>query len=108
MGYSRQDAKDSVPEGWHGLVDELYDMYDQYGDGVEVLQVKEKFAGLVVYIQTGLGDEIFDATHEAWVKSREICEVCGKPGKVAERYSWMKTLCSDHERVWMGGDVEAE
>jgi hypothetical protein len=63
--------------------------------GFRVVQIKEKFATLEVYVQGG-NDEIFKATMRAAKLSGETCETCGKPGEEAllpGSYSWIITAC---------------
>lgn len=63
-----------------------------------VLQVKEKFGGLRFYTGPAT-DEIFKLIHEAEKKSYEICERCGKKGKLHQRLGWLKTLCPDCAKI---------
>jgi len=56
-----------------------------------VMQVKEKFGGLRFYPGFA-SDKIFDLIDEAEEKSYEICETCGKPGKITGG-NWVKTSC---------------
>lgn len=59
----------------------------------KIVQVKEKFATLSVYPNFA-SEEIFNIIHEYEKKSAEICENCGKPGKI-RNLGWMRTLCND-------------
>lgn len=60
-----------------------------------VLQVKEKFGELRFYLDFA-SDEIWNLTERALQKSREICEVCGKPGKIDYENRWYKSRCEQH------------
>ena len=60
-------------------------------EGVEILQIKEKFGTLRFYVG-GASDEIHDAIDEAERLSEITCERCGEPGTL-RRNSWLATLC---------------
>jgi|SRR5690606_903362 len=71
---------------------------DKTKPSVTVAQIKEKFGGLRYYVDFENSDESFmkkinALIHEAEEKSFTICEMCGEPGKMAAKKSWMKTLC---------------
>lgn len=59
----------------------------------KVIQVKEKFGGLRFYTNWG-NEQIHKFIDKAENESYDICEVCGKPGRVRED-SWVKTLCDE-------------
>lgn len=59
----------------------------------QVIQVKEKFGELRFYVNYG-SDKIYDLIEEAEEKSAEICEICGKPGKLNEG-NWLRTRCKN-------------
>ena len=84
--YSREYAKQCVGNGWHGLIDEAYDLCERYG--VEVTQVKEKFGQLRIYtgIMTKESSDVLDP--KIWAieeKSRSVCE---------SRGGWLKSICN--------------
>ncbi len=83
-------------EGWFDILDQLWKDLDEL-EGVVLGQVKEKFAGLRVYLEP-MSSNDFDEAHrlidEAEVKSFKTCEVCGKPGKV-HGDGWVFTACDD-------------
>lgn len=87
--------------GWYPLIDELCGKIekilegetDEFRKGFQVLQVKEKFAGLRFYVTYG-NDEIWDLIEEYERRSFEICENCGgTPAKVYEKHHWLRTRC---------------
>jgi hypothetical protein len=86
--------------GWYDIIDELCSkiqtVCDREGFQVVALQVKEKFGGLRFYIGAG-NDEIFNLIDEAESKSFEVCETCGKPGKLVG-HGWVYTACPEHTR----------
>lgn len=56
-------------------------------------QVKEKFGTLRFYMTSGT-DEMCQLINEAENKSAEICETCGKPGKLRGG-GWITCLCDE-------------
>jgi hypothetical protein len=84
-------------KGWWGLLDRVQAFIEeQRKDGpVEILQAKEKFGGLRVYVN-GLSEE---ADRELWAlldESYKMCEVCGQSGKLVSPRGWFRTLCPVH------------
>jgi len=65
------------------------------GSQFEVLQVKEKFGGLRVYVNDA-NDAIRLRIETAVHESFHTCELCGRAGELRED-SWIKTLCDEHE-----------
>ncbi len=60
----------------------------------EILQVKEKFGGLRIYVNDA-DDNIRLFIETAQLASSRTCEVCGQPGTMREG-GWIKTLCDQH------------
>lgn len=82
---------DSLPEE-----DKAKTLLEGGWPGLEVHQVKEKFGTLRFYVGAAT-DEMHDRINEAEKKSAEICEVCGKPGKIRGRM-WIYCACDEHTR----------
>lgn len=91
MTLDRAYAKECVGEGWSALVDEVYDRLPQ--DAV-VLNVKEKFGGLRIYVD-GVSMEVLDFIDDIEDKSLDTCEICGAAGKPRPT-KWIKTYCDKH------------
>jgi len=89
--------------GWKSLYEPLIDEVTRL-DG-EVLQVKEKFAGLRFYysvpatISKEVHEQLTKKVAAAEDKSFEICEECGEPGQRAGK-GWIRTLCEKHAKEW--------
>ena len=64
------------------------------GRKFEILQVKEKFGGLRIYMNRA-NDAIRRRIEAAKLESFRTCEVCGQSGKRREG-GWIKTLCDEH------------
>lgn len=94
-------------------MDKVYDAIRDNNWPVAVVQVKEKFGALVMYISYSYVDQpkngnAIEAAHkyieeDIYTESIKICEVCGKPGKRRTRRSWLKTLCTEHWKEWESG-----
>lgn len=71
-------------------------------------QVKEKFAGLRVYM-TEYTPEINAAIDEAEEESLKTCETCGEPG-IVRSGGWALTLCDKHneERNYGSAHLQPE
>jgi hypothetical protein len=113
-GYSREQAMASTGDGWRDLAAAGWDAAT--AAGAKIVQVKEKWARLRIYVDQGgqhdpvvaqrLGAELA-AIERA---SGRVCEACGRPGRVwgeteeerarisdatGRRSIWLKTLCRD-------------
>ena len=82
-----------VGEGWRKLVEPLIDLCK--AEGVEILQIKEKFGGLRFYVGSA-GQNVYDAIDAAEAASFSVCEECGAPGKPVDTSGWTKTACETH------------
>jgi hypothetical protein len=88
-GLTREQAKECVGQGWHNLLNFLY---DRLPPSVYVAQVKEKFGGLRFYAD-GVSEKMQELIEEIEDTSLYTCEVCGNEGKVRNRNGRLKTLC---------------
>lgn len=91
-------------KGWYGLFEEACQLLESYRDRcpeIHLLQVKEKFARLTVYVgfvdaSTELCREIYDALQVICNKSEQTCEICGSTNNVSKGTPngyWLRTLC---------------
>ena len=93
-------------DGWYDLIREasrkieelILELPEADREGVFAEQVKEKFAGLRLYM-SGMPTQIYsrvqEVIREAEKKSFETCERCGKPGELYTG-GWLHTLCPEH------------
>ena len=87
--------------GWSPLLKEALDKVQDLGVRICVVQVKEKFGGLRVYVdpheQTDHEEprwpEVENILESAQVKSFKTCEGCGTTEEVTTSGGWLKTLC---------------
>jgi hypothetical protein len=98
----REYAKMCVGAGWHSLVDEAFDYFEE--QAVEVIQVKEKFGQLRIYV-TSASDEMY-VSENVYAKIAEIegrsgrmCECCGQPAEQRTKGGWVKTICIPCEEI---------
>jgi len=91
--YTREYSKKCVAAGWHGLVDELFDLVEK--EKFEVAQVKEKYGSIRIYVN-GANEDVYKMIDDLERRSSTICEVCGKSGERVSRGGWIKTRCKDH------------
>jgi hypothetical protein len=99
----RERALESVGEGWNPLINIVYDKKPAF---INIVQVKEKFGTLRIYLDILSSEEYasqeFVAFREVigWAEreSSKTCEWCGKPGTSDNRYYWLLTLCTSCKR----------
>ena len=83
-----------IGEGWHPLLRDIVAQLFAIGWDGQIVQVKEKFGGLRVYIEGN--DEQQKLVAKMAHHSYDICEDCGEPGTLRQG-GWMRTLCDEHE-----------
>ena len=89
-------------DGWFDLLWQLCERLEpivraaerESGRPFEVLQVKEKFGGLRVYMNIS-NDAISALIENAELESTQTCEVCGKP-RTRRGEGWNTTRCDNH------------
>lgn len=92
-------------DGWYDLVRDLSEnltkeinkLPEEERIKFKALQVKEKFAELRYYFMGPTTEEMDRLIEEAECKSIEICEACGKPGRVVGK-RWLYTACEEHTK----------
>lgn len=101
----------NIEKGWYELLDNLCRKLKTIQEfaGIEVVanQVKEKYGELCFYYvilgnreidevwREGFIDIIDSLIRYAELKSRYVCELCGKSGKLCVRGGWLKALCKN-------------
>lgn len=82
-------------EGWEALLAPVIVEADRVG--ATLTQVKEKYGKLRVYFDPGAADTdaLEDLIDHAEAASATVCELCGKPGVLMVKGSWLKTLCPE-------------
>lgn len=95
-----KDARLELPKGWVKLGCELLHEFNDLkvnkilSADFKVLQMKEKFGGLVVYCSEE--PLIVQRLCEAFAEmSEKTCQDCGYPASPCERRGWFRTLCEN-------------
>lgn len=90
-----------VGTGWSSLIREVFDVINSIESGpIIVLQVKEKWGGLRIYVDsTKCNQSDRDRLHAVLVdtenRSFKTCEQCGAPGNQRGN-NWIYTSCEEH------------
>lgn len=108
-GIIAEDMYFECNDGWYQLIDNLFHILTshavnaQLDDNFKVVTVKEKFGGLRVYYTASFSSGIYNgddfvsgAIAMAERISYNICDMCGAPGEVRVKSSWLKTRCDNH------------
>lgn len=93
-----------APKGWCSITKPLQNFIEK--NGATVLQIKEKFGGLRVYVNyNGIEEKtqniISGAIRFAEFATSTMCVMCGNEGKSMTKNGWMTVLCDvhDHETI---------
>lgn len=84
-----------VPDGWVDLMVELDAALVEVCPSIRYEQIKEKWAELRVYVSHA-NDAARELIRDAELRSRTICERCGKPGAPCGGRGWYRALCETH------------
>ena len=84
-------------DGWARVLAPLLKELSEAGDA-RLVMAKEKFGEMRVLLSPP-GDERFrDSVECLRLRSRFVCETCGKPGRLRRRSDgWMFAACDEHE-----------
>ena len=90
----------AVCDGWAAILDDMASEIEQYcaTSGTQlpsVLQVKEKFGTLCVYVGR-VCDELHEIIARAETRSAQTCEICGAVGSLRSDGGWLRTRCEEH------------
>ncbi len=91
--YKDEHTGEEVGEGWWPITKPLVAELRRWG--VHICQIKEKFGGLRVYVDTA-DDEVYKLIEAAEVACDTTCEVCGERGTPNGSRGWIRTLCATH------------
>ena len=100
--------------GWAGILRDLFlSIEEQYkkrevDPDIVILQIKEKFGTLRVYVSFDKTDDTFLSIHrniralieKAEKQSMTICEYCGNSAEIRKEMPWEKTLCETCFSKW--------
>lgn len=94
-------------DGWTSILVKLLDVLESEIAAMpeaeqpkyRVVQIKEKFGMLRVYM-SGIGSlRMQQAIRFAEEESAVTCELCGKPGKIVSPRHWLIARCPEHENA---------
>jgi hypothetical protein len=93
---------DSVGPGWTPLLLTLDDQLKAIQPNYQVVQMKEKFGGLRIYLAgspAGVFEEVNRLICTAEGVAERTCEFCGRPGipqaPPGRSTGWVKTACDE-------------
>jgi hypothetical protein len=99
-----------IMAGWRPILERLLGRLEseivaqpaEERDRFRIVQIKEKFGRLTVYLDTEGTPAMRAAIDAAAEESVQTCEVCGVPGELKERNFWWAPRCKEHEtwRPW--------
>jgi len=89
--YTLSESLSRVDSGWHVLVQTFFRGIKDKPE-VKVLQIKEKFGGLRIYVDNA-DPEVHALIRELESDSMSICEKCGQPGTQRSVKGWTHTIC---------------
>lgn len=95
MSHENRRYRAHIPDGSHALFDELVTDLDQLDATLEIVQAKEKFGELRVYLKAskpGATDLIDAATGQ----SKRMCQVCGSDAILRVTQGLYQTLRENH------------
>lgn len=82
--------------GWYPIVAELDRGIAAADPAARYCQIKEKFGGLRVYLDSAETPEVEALILAAEDRAARTCEACGQPGMLRAERSYMQTLCDRH------------
>lgn len=85
-------------KGWMKLIQPILDYIEAYNrdkeekDKIRILQIKEKWGFLCVYVDNST-DDLDNLIGLAEEFSGDICEMCGSSKDIGRTNGWISTLC---------------
>lgn len=79
-------------DGWFPLLEEFFQKLAALNQPVQILQIKEKFGGLRIYLSNS-NEEISDLVEATIAKANNTCEMCGEKGEVMSSHGWLRCIC---------------
>ena len=81
--------------GWYPILARTEEQLRQIDPDYQVLQIKEKFGTLRFYLAWQYDELGKAAVAEAEAEAARTYELCGSPGRLRTRNSWLRTVCND-------------
>jgi len=90
----------SCPKGWRNevwnAIEKIEAIANETGTKPQIVQIKEKFGGLRLYVYGDNEEGIRQIVKQAENNCYHICEACGKDGRIRQDIPWYSTLCDEH------------
>ena len=98
---TKTSSIDRIPAGWLSLLEDLEQQLLLVYSDYTVLQIKSKFGSLRYYYDIPLSEDnrtilkkkFDDLIHNAWEKSKTICEFCGEAGDIQPDVRYVSVWC---------------
>lgn len=101
-----EEMLESTPPGWAVLVRKAWDACQSHDPPLRVLEAKQKWGELRVYVSP----QEWECRPAAWAaarrhleeireQSRRTCEECAQPARLTEISGWWSALCPEHEAL---------
>ena len=87
-------------DGWLQIVQEMLEDLEplvKNRSDFSILQIKEKFGDLRVYVEGYLTDEINNVFNLAELKASETCDICGEKAVKDYDEGWITIRCDLHK-----------
>lgn len=86
----------AIPPGWHAILSEAIDKLHDLDPGIRIVQAKEKWASLRIYLDRG-SPETYAIVDAATVASQRTCEICAATGALMRTPDgYFATRCPSH------------
>jgi hypothetical protein len=80
-------------DGWFDLLDNCCSELSTIDADIELVQVKEKFGGLRIYLNN-YPEGALEITNKYEEESYKTCELCGSKEGVKSTYGWIMVRCA--------------
>lgn len=90
--YTKEPCNYYVPRGWVPLVEDLVKELNSVPAEYKILQIKQKFGYLRVYIDNWSSDDLSDIITKYESRSARICSSCGRDGEIRSNM-YINVLC---------------
>jgi hypothetical protein len=100
-------------KGWESIVTRMLERLEAtiaqepaaFRRGLKIDGIRQKFGMLSVYLSKVPTPEVQAVLDETLAASLVTCEVCGAPGRLAERRAWISVKCDAHENWTRFDDI---
>ena len=93
-GTSREEAKRKLPNGWHNLIDQIYDLVEK--EGCKIMVIKDKCGWLRTLVRGNFGPMAAAKIVSLEQESDSVCMHCGHYGRRRARIAY-SIFCEECE-----------